>query len=87
MARWAETNRAVAREYFPDGPETLFESARKTSGTTSEQYLDPERLDHFLEVTGLPSELREPLRRIAERESAARQVTHPSADVAPGAAP
>jgi hypothetical protein len=70
MAQWQESNRAVAREYFPDGPDTLFESGRKVRGTTTEQRLDPARLDHFFAVLDLPVEVHASLRAIAEHEAA-----------------
>jgi hypothetical protein len=40
-------------------------------GTTSDQRLDPERLDHFFAVSELPHRLHAPLRRLAEHEAAA----------------
>ncbi len=69
MAKWEESNRAVARDFAPDGPETLFVSERKVRGTTTEQHLDPARLDHFFEVLDLPAEVHAPMRAIAEREA------------------
>ncbi len=70
MARWEETNRQVAADHFGEsGP--LFTVPRKTAGTTTEQRLDPGRLDDLFALSGLPEELRAPLRAIAEREAAA----------------
>lgn len=69
MEQWEDTNRRVAAEYFGTR-DPLFTVPRKTSGTTTEQRLDPARLDHYFEVSGLPEALRAPLRRLAEREAA-----------------
>ncbi len=69
MARFEESNRAVARHFVPDAAETLFSANRTSRTTTTEQCLDPSRLDHFLEVSQLPEDLHAPLRRIAEREA------------------
>ncbi len=64
MARWENSNREVARRYL--GDDVLFRVPRKTTGTTSDQRLDPERLDHFLAITELAEDLHAPLRRLAE---------------------
>jgi hypothetical protein len=72
MAQWADSNRRVAQGMLGDDSGQLFRTDRKTRNTTSEQYLDPSRLEHFLEVSGLPEELHAPLRRIAEREATTR---------------
>ena len=64
MARWDDSNREVARRYF--GDDVLFRVPRKTQGTTTDQRLDPDRLDHFLELTELAEDLHAPLRRLAE---------------------
>jgi hypothetical protein len=72
MSRWEESNRRVAREILGDESGQLFRTDRKTRNTTSEQRLDPARLDHFLDVSELPEELHAPLRRIAEREATSR---------------
>ncbi len=69
MARWEESNRAVARDFAPHAPRTLFSTERKSRDTTTEQRLDPARLDHFLEVSRLPEALHAPLRKIVEREA------------------
>lgn len=65
MAHWEDSNREVARRYLGED-EALFRVPRKTSGTTTDQRLDPDRLDHFLELTELPEDLHAPLRRLAE---------------------
>ena len=69
MARWRATNRAVAREHFPDGPEALF-GARSSRSTTSQQRLDPSRLPHYFELLRIPIRLQDSLRAVAEREAA-----------------
>ena len=70
MAPWVASNQAVAREFFPAGPEALFANPRKTRNTTTEQFLEPSRIDHFVDQLELPATAREPLRLIAEREAA-----------------
>lgn len=65
MARWEDSNRAVARRYLGDS-DVLFRVPRKTAGTTADQRLDPDRLDHFLAITELAEDLHAPLRRLAE---------------------
>lgn len=72
MAQWEESNRAVATDFLGDPSGELFRAPRKTSDTTSDQVLDPRRVDHFLELLELPGHLHAPLRRLAEREAAAR---------------
>ena len=69
MARWRDTNRAVAREYFPDGPDALF-GARSSRSTTVEQRLDPARLPHFFELLQVPTRFHDPLQAVADREAA-----------------
>jgi hypothetical protein len=71
MALWEKSNEAVAREFLGDETGRLFESPRRTRNTTTEQHLDPARLDHFLELLELPTPMRDPLRRLAEREAKA----------------
>jgi hypothetical protein len=67
MARWAESNRRVAQEFF--GADELFTAPRKTEGTTAVQRLDPDRLDHYLTLLRLPEAAQRPLRRLVEREA------------------
>lgn len=67
MGRWEAGNRLVADRYFGEEGD-LFPWPRK-SNTTTRQYLDPSRLDHFLEVSGMPEQLHAPLRRLVEREA------------------
>ena len=69
MDQWAETNRAVAREFLGDETGRLFRAPRRTHNTTTEQRLDPARVDHYLVLLDLPEELRKPLSRLAEREA------------------
>lgn len=70
MARWEESNRAVARDFLGDPGGELFRTPRKSSNTTSEQVFDPARLDHYLEVLELPEEIHAPLRVLVDREAA-----------------
>jgi hypothetical protein len=71
MEQWEESNRAVAREFLGDESGQLFRAPRKTRNTTTEQRLDPARLDYFLTLLVLPERMRSPLRRLAEREAKA----------------
>ena len=72
MSRWEESNRAVARDLVRDGEPELFGPPRAGRHTTVEQWLDPDRTDHYVTLAGLPDEVRAPLRRIAEREARQR---------------
>ena len=72
MARWEDSNRRVAREMLGEEDGVLFRTPRKTSNTTSDQVLDPARLDDYLELLELPEQTHAPLRSLAEREAAAR---------------
>jgi hypothetical protein len=72
MERWEESNRAVAREFLGDEKGQLFRAPRKTHNTTTEQRLDPARLDHFLGLLELPKRMHTPLRRLVEREAEPR---------------
>jgi hypothetical protein len=72
MARWEESNRRVARDFMNDETGRLFHVARKTRNTTTEQRLDPARLDHFLTLLAIPEHMHAPLRALAEREESAR---------------
>lgn len=72
MAQWGEANRAVARRYLRDDAGELFLMPRKTDNTTTEQHLDPDRLDHFLTLLELPEEVHAPLREVVEREAKSR---------------
>lgn len=69
MERWAESNRRVALELVRDGSGELFRRPRRTGHTTTEQRLDPSRLDHFLALAEVPERWHEPVRRLAEREA------------------
>lgn len=72
MEQWADSNRQVARDVLGDPTGVLFPAPRRTRGTTSEQVLDPARLDHFFELLKLPEPIHPPVRRLAEREAVAR---------------
>ena len=69
MSRWEESSRRVAVEMLGDESGELFRAPRKTAHTTTEQYLDPERLDHFLTLLELPEQVHAPLRALVEREA------------------
>jgi hypothetical protein len=69
MSRWEEPSRRVAVEMLGDETGELFRAPRKTDNTTTEQYLDPERLDHFLTLLELPEQIHAPLRALVEREA------------------
>ncbi|NYJ00750.1 hypothetical protein HNR19_001448 [Nocardioides thalensis] len=68
MARFADSNRHVARHWLGETGE-LFPPSRETAGTTTVQRLDPERLDHYLAELEIPESQHAALRRIAEREA------------------
>ena len=69
MQQWADSNRRVASSVIGDPTGVLFPTPRRTRGTTTEQTLDPARLDHFFTLVELPEELQGPVRRLAEREA------------------
>jgi len=69
VAQWEEGNQAVARRYLHDATGELFRRPRTTDNTTTEQHLDPDRLDHFLTLLELPEQVHAPLRRVVEREA------------------
>ncbi|MDZ5623108.1 hypothetical protein [Nocardioides bizhenqiangii] len=66
LARWADSNRETASRYF--GDTELFREPRRTT-TTDVQLLDPDRVDHYLDVGELPSGIRADLHRIAAQEA------------------
>jgi hypothetical protein len=72
MERWEASNRAVARQFIGDPSGELFRTPRNISNTTTEQCLDPARVDQFVDLLELPEEWRGPLRRLAEGEAARR---------------
>jgi hypothetical protein len=69
MSQWEEPNRRVALDFLGDASGELFHTPRKTRDTTTEQHLDPSRLDHFLTLLELPEPVHTPLRRLVEREA------------------
>ena len=69
MTRWERSNQAVASDLLGDTAGELFRTPRKTSNTTTEQRLDPYRLDYFLALLELPEQVHLPLRRLVEREA------------------
>lgn len=72
MEQWEAPNRAVARQFLGDEAGQLFRVPRKTRNTTTEQRLDPGRLDHFTSLLELPTRMHAPLRRLVEREAKTR---------------
>jgi hypothetical protein len=71
MDQWEESNRAVARDLLGDETGQLFRAPRKTRNITTEQLLDPARLDYYIELLELPERMHSPLRQLAEREAKA----------------
>lgn len=67
--QWEAGNQAVAREFMVDPDGDLFRSTRRDDGTTTDQILDPARLDHYLEILEVPEQQHAALRQIAEREA------------------
>lgn len=65
MARWAESNREVATRYLGDPDGELFRSPRKMRNVTTEQRIDPARLDHYAELLELDRASRDALRSLA----------------------
>lgn len=72
MSRWTASNEAVAHEFLGNGTGELFHGPRKSRNVTTEQRLDPDRLDHFIDLLDLPEPWHLPLRRLAEREAGRR---------------
>ncbi len=71
MARWTDSNERVARELLGERDGVLFDARASGGSTTTEQRLDPARLDRFLEaLEALPPWIEAALRRIAVREAA-----------------
>jgi len=68
MARWEQTNAAVARDHLGRADGVLFHSAKRSASTTTEQRLDPARLDHFFELLHIPADEHAQIRAIAVRE-------------------
>ncbi len=69
MARWEDSNRAVAQRYFEHSAEELFLMPRRIDHRTSEQYLDPARLEHYITLLELPDQIHKPLLTLVEREA------------------
>ncbi len=69
MAPWEASNRRVAREFLDDATGELFRAERKTSGITTEQRLDPARLDFYFELLEVPEAQHAAIRRIAMQEA------------------
>ena len=69
LERWASSDRLVSAEFLGDRSSTQLQSRRKGTDTTTEQRLDPARLDHYLELLEVPEQEHAPIRRIAEGEA------------------
>ena len=65
--RWQESNRSTAHDFLCCG--VLFREPRRQAGTTTEQRLDPARVDYFAALVGLPTDVTASLKGIVERES------------------
>jgi hypothetical protein len=69
MHQWEASNREVATQWVGDPADELFRTPRRTEGTTTEQRLDPARVDHFADVLELDDDERRALRRLAADEA------------------
>jgi hypothetical protein len=69
QARWEESNQALAQAFL--GSQPPFSGPRRTEDTTTDQVLDPARVDHFLDLLEVPEEHHAAIRAIAEREALA----------------
>lgn len=69
MARWDASDRQVASDFLSDASNAPLQARRKVAHTTTEQRLDPDRLDHYLELLEIPAQEHQAIRRIAEREA------------------
>ena len=72
MNQWTGPNREVVRRFLPGQDGELFQDPRRAASTTTDQRLDPARLDHFFELLDIPERDHAAIRRIAEREAARR---------------
>ena len=73
MGRWEDSNQRVAREFLGQDDGELFRADRKSVGTTTEQRLDPARLDHYFEALDIPESQHDAIRRIAAKEAGRRR--------------
>lgn len=71
MARWMDSNRAVARELLPPGSGELFQAPRKTGGT-AQQRIEQRKLDELLDVLELPADQRAAIRALARADQVSR---------------
>jgi hypothetical protein len=70
MNRWRDANAEVARDFLGDSSGELFRAPRKVQDSTTEQRLDPARVDHYFELLELPERLHAPLSAVAKSEAA-----------------
>lgn len=66
MERWEEPNRRTAEEFRPDLGGALFHEPRRLARTTTEQRLDPARVEYFARLVGLSDAALADVRRLAE---------------------
>jgi O-methyltransferase len=74
VAQWEQANQGVARDFLGDESGQLFRVPQEMRDTTTEQRLDPARLDHYLALAELPEQVHAPLRALAEREAKASPI-------------
>jgi hypothetical protein len=70
MTRWQDSNRSVVGDFLHEDGGPLFEAPPRSDHTTSVQYLDPDRLDHFLTLLEIPETVHAPLRQVVAHEAA-----------------
>jgi len=70
MERWDDSNRSTALDFLGDDGGVLFREPRREADTTTEQRLDPARVEYFAALVGLDTDVCTALKGIAERESA-----------------
>lgn len=69
MAQWANSNRRVAIDVLGEPDGALFRAPRKAEGRTTQQVLEPARIQEYLALLDVPVAHRATLRAIAEREA------------------
>lgn len=67
MDRWRDGNDRLASRFLDR--DRLFTEPRRPARGTTRQVLPPDRLDHYLEVLGVPEDLHDPLRELARAEA------------------
>lgn len=59
----------MAQRHLADPEGVPARASRRREQTTERQYLDPDRLDHVLDVTRLRERLHRPVRELVAREA------------------